>query len=63
MKKLLLLSTILLISCSKNCDEEKLAAYNKYVENLQYTNGNQAAQAEMYQRYQERVADIEDRCE
>ena len=63
MKKLLLLSTFLLISCSKNCDEEKLTAYNKYVDNLQYTNGNQAAQAEIYRRYQEKLRDIEERCE
>lgn len=65
MKKLLFLAVLILslTACEKNCDEEKLELYNQYVENLQYTGGNQAASAEMYRQYQEKLRKLEERCD
>ncbi|WP_299097932.1 hypothetical protein [uncultured Winogradskyella sp.] len=58
MKNLLFLVLLLILSCSKDNDEECEALYEQYITSLSNTGGSQAAIEEITRQYEERKADL-----
>lgn len=64
MKKLLiLLSLLLLLSCQKNCDEEKEQLTKQYYTALAQSGYNQTAIDKLTREYNQRISNLNQRCE
>ena len=64
MKYLLIILTLLLLSCTKNtCDEQLADALVQYNKALGYTGGSVAAVNQIKQQYEDKVKSIKENCD
>jgi len=63
MKKILFVLTLFVVlSCDKNCDEEIKELTEQYKKALEYTGGSSTAVIRLTEQYNEKLAEINKRC-